>query len=336
MEKSSPYIHHFKLNTMIIKHPPSQLSPFVLLVCCMFFFLACPRPPVVNDNYETIYRATPQNILDRLTEGKYPVEFDRLGGAVRPDELIVLFPPNTPKPQRDSIVKAKSMEVIRRCPCDEDLYLLGGNLTGGPAGQLDNTGGSKDGGGLSGQGGNNYTHFRENGKSNFEIPNIKTADNIEPAKEEDIIVAVIDTGVDWDQPDCPSPGGGMFSHIWRNNDETLSGADDDSNGLIDDIIGWDFVANDNNPHDENSHGTHVAGIVLHTLNNLGFDGNVKIMPYRVLDENGFGTLFDAACATICAVKNGAKVINLSLGWYGEENIIFAKVLEKMEQQYPGV
>nr|NIR41551.1 S8 family serine peptidase [Actinomycetota bacterium]NIS36594.1 S8 family serine peptidase [Actinomycetota bacterium]NIU71083.1 S8 family serine peptidase [Actinomycetota bacterium]NIW33037.1 S8 family serine peptidase [Actinomycetota bacterium]NIX25188.1 S8 family serine peptidase [Actinomycetota bacterium] len=69
----------------------------------------------------------------------------------------------------------------------------------------------------------------------------------------DVVVAILDSGIDYQHFD-------LEDNIWSNPDETLNGVDDDGNGLIDDVRGWDFIALDNEPLDDNGHGTHVAGI----------------------------------------------------------------------------
>jgi subtilisin family serine protease len=126
---------------------------------------------------------------------------------------------------------------------------------------------------------------------------------------QNIIVAVVDTGVDYTHPD-------LDSNIWRNNGEVFgNGVDDDRNGYIDDVIGWDFVNSDNNPMDEDTHGTHVAGTIAAENNGFGVTGvayNGKIMPVRVLGENG-GTNEWVARGIRYAADNRANVINLSLG-----------------------
>ena len=127
---------------------------------------------------------------------------------------------------------------------------------------------------------------------------------------ENVVVAVIDSGVDYNHPD-------LFANIWSNQDEIANnGIDDDNNGYVDDSRGWDFVNQDNQPMDFNNHGTHVAGIIAATIDGVGITGvapNAEIMPVRVLDENGFGKISEALAGIRYAVENGADVINLSLG-----------------------
>ena len=128
-------------------------------------------------------------------------------------------------------------------------------------------------------------------------------------------IAVIDTGVDLDHPD-------LAAKIWINAGEIpANGQDDDGNGYVDDVHGWDFVHGDAVPQDDNSHGSHVAGIVAaHTDNAIGIAGvawQSSIMPLKALNSHGDGTWADVAEAIIYAADNGAHILNLSLG--GEES-----------------
>ncbi|HOD55476.1 MAG TPA: S8 family serine peptidase, partial [Candidatus Cloacimonadota bacterium] len=128
-------------------------------------------------------------------------------------------------------------------------------------------------------------------------------------------IAIIDTGVDWTHPD-------LMNKIWLNTQEIPdNGIDDDNNGFVDDIRGWDFINNDNNPMDDNSHGTHVAGIAGASANNetgiAGIDWNAHILPLKVLQSSGYGSSDVIALAVDYARNNGATVINMSLGSYGE-------------------
>jgi subtilisin family serine protease len=130
------------------------------------------------------------------------------------------------------------------------------------------------------------------------------------------IIGIIDTGVDWEHED-------LSDNIWINQAELDGdeGVDDDNNGFVDDIRGWDFYNDDNNPMDDNSHGTHVAGIAgAKTNNNLGIAGiawNAKLMPVKVLQSSGRGSWSDIAQGAAYAAENGSTVLNMSLGGYSE-------------------
>ncbi len=133
-----------------------------------------------------------------------------------------------------------------------------------------------------------------------------------------VVVAVLDTGVDIDHPD-------LASHIWKNSDETASnGVDDDHNGYIDDRNGWNFVNNNSDPNPAFDagwtesgihHGTAIAGVIGAVGNNAtgitGVAWNVTIMPVRVLDSAGVGTTAAVYQGINYAVANGADIINLS-------------------------
>ncbi len=87
--------------------------------------------------------------------------------------------------------------------------------------------------------------------------------------------------------------------------------------IVDDVLGWDFVNNDNDPSDDHGHGTNVAGIVGANANNSigysGVDWNCKIMTCKIIDENSTGFYSNWANAIYYAVDNGAHVINMSVG-----------------------
>lgn len=125
-----------------------------------------------------------------------------------------------------------------------------------------------------------------------------------------VTVAVLDSGVDFKHLD-------LNDNIWTNTGEIAgNGIDDDGNGFIDDSRGWDFVGNTNNPLDRNGHGTHVAGIIAAERNGVGTVGiapDATIMPIRVLDDAGNGSVTGIARGIYYAIEHGADVINLSLG-----------------------
>ncbi|MEG3437628.1 S8 family peptidase [Pannus brasiliensis CCIBt3594] len=125
-----------------------------------------------------------------------------------------------------------------------------------------------------------------------------------------IVVAVIDTGVDRNHPD-------LSGNIWKNPGEIPGdGRDNDGNGYVDDVYGWNFASGNNNTLDGNGHGTHVAGTIAGLNNGVGVTGiayNSRIMPVKALSDSGSGSLSAIAKGIRYAVDNGARVINMSLG-----------------------
>ncbi|MFA6054863.1 MAG: S8 family serine peptidase [Thermodesulfovibrionales bacterium] len=136
-----------------------------------------------------------------------------------------------------------------------------------------------------------------------------------------IIIAVVDTGVAYDHPD-------LSGNIWVNTAELNGspGVDDDQNGYIDDVYGWDFINNNGNPVDYDQHGTHVSGIIAAKGNNgTGISGvmwSARIMPLRFLGVTGTGDVAKAAESIEYAADNGARIINASWGGNDYSNTLY--------------
>jgi subtilisin family serine protease len=138
-----------------------------------------------------------------------------------------------------------------------------------------------------------------------------------------VTVAIIDTGIDLAHPD-------IVANVWTNPDELSgNGLDDDGNGYIDDVRGWDFAYGDSNPSDAHGHGTHVAGTVAAAANNthgvVGLAFGARVMAVKGLGDSGSGSLSHLANAIKYAADNGADVINNSWGGSGRSPTIEAMV-----------
>jgi hypothetical protein len=152
------------------------------------------------------------------------------------------------------------------------------------------------------------------------------------------VIAILDTGVDTTHPD-------LKDKIWKNGKE-INGdkIDNDRNGFIDDVNGWNFVETNNNPNpvisgdysvDAVNHGTIVAGVAAASANNgvgiAGVGWFIRIMPLRVLDSNGSGDVATVLKALDYAIKNGADVINMSFVGAGYNELLSAKIKEAYQK-----
>lgn len=136
----------------------------------------------------------------------------------------------------------------------------------------------------------------------------------------DIIVAIIDTGIQWDHPD-------LKANLYTNPGEIADNRkDDDGNGFIDDLHGWNFNKNTANSNDDNGHGTHCAGVIGAAGNNkvgvAGINWNVSLMPVKFLSASGSGTMVDAVNAINYARMMKVNVMSNSWGGVGFSQSVY--------------
>ena len=129
---------------------------------------------------------------------------------------------------------------------------------------------------------------------------------------QDVVIAVVDSGFDLLHEDLDE------ASVWHNTGELTGtlGVDDDGNGYVDDILGWDWVGNDGVTDDPYGHGSHVGGVIAaSTDNQIGIASvgrNLRVMPLRILDQYGRGSISGLTSALLYAAEAGARVVNLSL------------------------
>jgi subtilisin family serine protease len=148
--------------------------------------------------------------------------------------------------------------------------------------------------------------------------------------DDDVVVAVVDDGIDFSHPD-------LASRAWTNPGEAgakaTNGVDDDGNGFIDDVHGWDFCNNDNSVSDpdEDFHGTHVAGTIAASLNGTGVVGvapGIKVMAVKFIDDSGTCGADDMAIAAIdYAASFDVPIINASWGGPDPSSVLDAAIAE---------
>lgn len=151
---------------------------------------------------------------------------------------------------------------------------------------------------------------------------------------EDLLVVIVDTGISYNHPD-------LSQNVWRNPNEIPGNKiDDDNNGVVDDVYGYNAIKNSGDPLDDNGHGTHVAGIIGAKGNNgIGIPGvvwNVKLVATKFLDKNGYGSLANALKAVNYGTalrKAGHKVVvsNNSWGGYGFSTALSAAIKKAGEE-----
>jgi subtilisin family serine protease len=265
-----------------------------------------------------------------------PVEKQSHGPAYHPDQILVKFRPDAPRPQIQQTIAVVGLTEVRYHPrvgvhvmrvppgksVEETIAALTDDVTSeGPAGRLVQ-----------------YAEPDYRVRTTDVFPNDPlfpqqwalhntgevgcTADCDIDAPEAwqtntsscDVLVAVIDTGVDYTHED-------LACNIWTNPGEIPdNGLDDDGNGYVDDVHGYDFCNYDSNPMDDNGHGTHVSGTVgACTDNGIGVSGVtwcVQIMALKFLDASGGGWTSDAVAAIEYATMMGARLSSNSWGGGG--------------------
>lgn len=152
-----------------------------------------------------------------------------------------------------------------------------------------------------------------------------------------VVVAILDTGLAYTSAGGHVPAPDLAgAAIWSDPGEVAGdGLDNDGNGYIDDVNGWNFISSSNVPADDHGHGTHLAELIAAGTNNnqaaAGIAPAVTLMPLKVLDQDGDGTTTTIAAAIEYAVASGADIINLSLGGTAPDPVLEASITNAVSQ-----
>ena len=276
---------------------------------------------------------SPDSLGNYLAGQRYPYEVDSAAWAYVPNELVVQFSPDATPAEKQAIREEFGAEPREFCACGNiELWVIDGS-------RFVSQGGRRDAGGTTNTLSNKIGAIRKSKVDGVDlnyyngvllepvvpVPNdTLTPDSLtglSGTQPNAVRIAILDTGIDYDHPD-------LRDYV-RMTGDGLSPTDDaDDNCLNDDPIGWNFVDDNNNPNDDNSHGTHVAGIIAGTLERWGgSDCNYEFVPYKTHDHNGVSTLFDVACATFQASIDGVDLINDSWGFFGDSSTVLRNALD---------
>ncbi|WP_020539231.1 S8 family peptidase [Lewinella cohaerens] len=259
-------------------------------------------------------------------------QVDSVGWAYVPKQLVVQFAAGVTEPEKQLIRDTVGAVKISTCVCDrlelweltDDPLNFGDNQgpEGGSIGILSNKKGTGSTAKVDGVDYNYYNGTQLQDRIDTPIQPLTPAELLPFAVSpvDALRIAILDTGLDITHEE-------VSQFIYRipdvNNEECL----------VNDPIGWNFVDSLNNVFDDNSHGTHVAGIVARTLRTLNHDEDncsYQILPYKTHDEHGVATLFNVTCATYQAIQDSARIINDSWGFYGDPSEILQNALDSVE------
>ena len=158
----------------------------------------------------------------------------------------------------------------------------------------------------------------------FHVPLVNGEEAWELSHGEGVTIAIIDSGVNYNHPD-------LARNILINKGEIPdNGIDDDGNGYVDDVSGYDFAIGDAYPYDDQSHGTHVAGLAASST--YGIAKKAKILPIKALLPTGSGSVSAIVSSIYYAVKQNVDVINMSLGGEGETSPLLTAALRKAQEK----
>lgn len=282
---------------------------------------------------------TPQTVPDTmgnyLAANGYPYEIDSANWAYVPYQVVVQFnPDSTDQDFRDSLREANGAILKEACACDNlELWEIDGSAfavdasgTPFPTGGSTNVQSNKIGRGTRGKvDGVDLNYY--NGVLLQPQPigpgdslSTDSLQNLLPRRPDALKIAILDTGIDYQHDD-------LRDFVRTSSDALENGEDEDGNCLLNDPIGWNFVADNNNPYDDNSHGTHVAGIIADSLRQNTSACDFEFIAYKTHDNNGISTLFDVACATFQAIEDEVDLINDSWGFFGDSSTILANAID---------
>ena len=283
--------------------------------------------------YDGPPQTKPSTFGNYLRQEGYDFAVDSANWAYVPNQLLIQFRGGTRESYIDSLRAEFGARLIDSCACDfVELWEIDGTLfqsqggeqepATGTTGILSNIIKAKTKSMVDGVDLNYLTNTKPDPVPATPITDLTSSDlsGIGNSAAGPLRIAIMDTGVDYQHPTIKP-----YFKIRTNN---LAGAEtDNDNCLPNDPIGWNYIDNNNNPYDDNGHGTHVAGIIADSLNKHGFNRSYEFVAYKTHDHNGVSTLFDVACATFQSSLDEVDIINDSWGFFGDSSKILGNAID---------
>jgi hypothetical protein len=283
--------------------------------------------------YDGPPQTKPDTFGNYLRQEGYDFAVDSANWAYVPNQLVVQFSGDATTGFRDTLRQEFGARLVDSCACDfVELWEIDGTLflaqggeqepATGTTGILSNIIKAKTKSMVDGVDLNYLTHTKLDPVPATPITDLTPSDlsGIGNSAAAPLRIAIMDTGVDYQHPTIKP-----YFKIRQNN---LGGTEtDNANCLPNDPIGWNYVDNNNNPFDDNGHGTHVAGIIADSLTKHGFGRTYEFVAYKTHDNNGVSTLFDVACATFQSSIDEVDIINDSWGFFGDPSVILANAID---------
>ena len=279
---------------------------------------------------QPVIPTSPPYIGEYLTLHGYPYEVDDAGWPYIKRQAVVNFAPGTPESVKDQIRDEAGAIKLESCVCNTletwefvDSLLQGAiglSSLGPQTGADQQVSTSNSTSEIDDIDFNKYvqSELTEGPFIQPSIFDILAAHTTSKIKKK-IKIAIVDTGVDI-----------LHEHLgqWINlsGDIPNNEQDDNENCYVDDVVGWNFVDDNNNASDDHGHGSHVAGIVADYTMPFQSKGNIEIVPYKTHDDRGLANLFNVTCAMYQSIEDDISVVNCSWGFYGNESQVLKNAM----------
>ncbi len=282
----------------------------------------------------------PEYLGDSLVTYNTTYKTDSLGGAYKVreleangrynfyEEMVVEFDPSVPLATREAKRIEYGATLLDSCVCNtlelwelnDNIVVSDGSLTadGGSTGAEERVAKGNADNDINGAGLNHFVFDELRTLESDTLPALVDG-FLGGVTNPDLKIAILDTGMDYYHPNLQD-NVYYFGDEWPANE-----VDMDNSCYADDPLGWNFINDNNNPRDDHSHGTHIAGIIHQNLSSSSC--NYGLLSVKTHNNEGVGTIYTSTCGLYYALKKDANLINGSWGYYGEANRVLSNALD---------